>query len=249
MNAVDGWCKTAIASLTAFLGNIENIKEKDVAEAQKVIMHDVLERGQSTITEALKSLSKCHERFNTMSGKIIALIPILTEDSKDTSEYFKRGVAELRLNMAKYTTRDAAAAAKFLGPLTGSAISLVKNGGAELYFERELRSRLAAYSESFEELRKKLDRADEVIKMAKADISKETVALSNISSDIDTTKISTNAWAKAPPQMLEFLKQSTNQLIQTCKDYRESAENKRQTQWTVVGHVCINTSNFIFCFK
>mgnify|MGYP001794495849 FL=1 len=230
VNSVDKWCKSAAQLLQTYIELFSKISNPMTAEAQKALLLVVLKDGSDAIAEAQREMKKSNEQFNAMTGKLKELRAVLKNDFHEGSAYFDSAVKAVRVK-AYAGASASVATVPFLGPIGLAVAYAVAAGVAEGSLIPALKKSFEETEKSFNDLSATLDKAQEAITKARQDIKAELTTLDNIESQIRSTHGYAIAWAKAPPALFQYLKESTEKLIQMCKDYTADAARKRANNW------------------
>ena len=188
------------------------------------------------------NINVCNEHLNSLTAKLLVLHTIFENDFNDKSEYFGDSLSRLRINIygpgatvviAASAAAAAATSTAAFGPIALAAASVSALGitYVEVNLVAQLKKAFQATSQKFTDLHTTLEKADLVIKDAKDDVKEEITKLNSLTTQIATTNNFALAWAAAPKQLIDELKESIKDLIKLCEDYTASAENKRATNW------------------
>ena len=222
LEEVNRWCKMAVPVLGQFMSLFEHTTNKDVAEAQKILLLQVLDDGADQIGKAITKLEASTKSFNDAQGLITTLTNQLDTDFKQGSSYYKAAVQKVRIQ----AYCGAATGVVFLGPI-GLAISYsIAAGVTEGHLIPKLEKAFNETKKMFEKLLDTVAEARASIESAKKSISQEIRVLGDVSAKINSTKSFATSWARAPSVLFDGLKKSTNELIDMCKQYTISAEKK-----------------------
>ena len=226
VNSVDKWCKSAAQLLQTYIELFSKTSNPMTAEGQKALLLVVLKDGSDAIAEAQKEMKKSNEQFNAMTGKLKELRAVLKNDFHEGSAYFDSAVKAVRVKAYAGAISGAIG-----GPIGVAVAYAVAAGVAEGSLIPALKKSFEETEKSFNDLSATLDKAQEAITKARQDIKAELTTLDNIESQIRSTHGYAIAWAKAPPALFQYLKESTEKLIQMCKDYSADAARKRANNW------------------
>ena len=226
VNSVDKWCKSAAQLLQTYIELFSKTSNPMTAEGQKALLLVVLKDGSDAIAEAQKEMKKSNEQFNAMTGKLKELRAVLKNDFHEGSAYFDSAVKAVRVKAYAGAISGAIG-----GPIGVAVAYAVAAGVAEGSLIPALKKSFEETEKSFNDLSATLDKAQEAITKAREDIKAELTTLDNIESQIRTTHGYAIAWAAAPPALFQYLKESTEKLIQMCKDYSADAARKRANNW------------------
>ena len=226
VNSVDKWCKSAAQLLQTYIELFSKTSNTKPAEGQKALLLVVLKDGADAIAEAQREMKKSNEQFNAMTGKLKELRAVLKYDFHEGSAYFDSAVKAVRVKAYAGAISGAIG-----GPIGVAVAYAVAAGVAEGSLIPALKKSFEETEKSFNDLSATLDKAQEAITKARQDIKAELTTLDNIESQIRSTHGFAIAWAKAPPALFQYLKESTEKLIQMCKDYTADAARKRANNW------------------
>ena len=207
LEEVNRWCKMAVPVLGQFKSLFEHTTNRDVAEAQKILLLQVLDDGADQIGKAISKLEASTKSFNDAQRHITTLTNQLDNDFKRGSSYYKAAIRKVRIK----AYWGAAAGVVFFAPIDLAILYGIAIGEIEKMFEKLLDT---------------VAKARATIESAKKSISQEIRVLGNVSAKIKATKGFATTWAMIPSLKFGDLKQCTNELIDMCKQYTISAEKK-----------------------
>ena len=241
LEEVNRWCKMVVPVLGQFMSLFEHTTNRDVAEAQKILLLQVLDDGADQIRKAISKLEASTKSFNDAQRLITTLTNQLDNDFKRGSSYYKAAVQKVRIQAYCGAVAGAApfgaiglailvSAAPLVtlafAPIALAISYIIATGVTEGYIIPKLEQAFNETKEMFEKLRKTVAEARASIESAKKSISQEIRVLGNVSAKIKETKSFATTWALAPSVLFGDLKQCTNELIDMCKQYTISAEKK-----------------------